>query len=481
MGGFIGVLILEEKKKMDKNTNNKMNYKIKNKAVLTSGILLLYILLMAGCGKPEASQRDSDGANGDMVSESISADTADEDGIGAAVSGNGTEDTDSGDESQDTSGEIAAFELSNGLHACVTTQVSRYVAIEGITEWIDIYGSVPDSDRARTLLIPNVYGTITDIQMSNFSDINICYEDEEGKDGQVTIPMDFYAVDGNAVEPSWWEPNRLLCYNVEELTNETGYPIEVWSEAFTSGGEEYVAVYSRISPMYESDIVEGSCFAADYQFAIRQGDKTLYEIKLYQMSIPEEEIHYMEDVNGDGIKDFIQISNYNHPAVHNSAPYIFVWDAEQETCISGGPIAPEEKALYNGIFNVNPPRYQAVDYDRDSRIFYDFWDIKMHSLHHDIHDMVIVCGARFIDGEWKTVYELYLGKEGEDYARETKYDDEGNIISEITCTEEEHYDLANKISDECDFCLYEYWEDYTEEDVVVNKEFSYWKYVMNEE
>lgn len=48
--------------------------------------------------------------------------------------------------------------------------------------------------------------------------------------------------------------------------------------------------------------------------------------------------------------------------------------------------------------------------------------------HHDIHDMVIVCGARFIDGEWKTVYELYLGKEGDGYARETKYDEEGNVI-----------------------------------------------------
>lgn len=111
---------------MGKNTNNKMNYKIKNKAVLTSGILLLYILLMAGCGKPEASQRDSEGAAQDMVSESISADTADEDGTGAAVSGNGTEDTDSGDENH-----IDINETSNDSQSDDTERTIQSAIMDG--------------------------------------------------------------------------------------------------------------------------------------------------------------------------------------------------------------------------------------------------------------------------------------------------------------------------------------------------------------
>ena len=449
------------------------------KRSIVKGICLFMILLTAGCSKPEVG--DSDGAAQDMVSGSISADTADEDGTGAAVSGNGTEDTVSGNESQDTQGETVVFELSNGLHARVPARVSRDLAIEGITEWIGIYGEIePDSIKARSLDIPNVYGTITDIRMDNFSNINICYKDEEGKDGQVTIPLDFYAAEGNVVEPVHWEEGRLLCYNVEELTNETGYPIEVWSEAFISGGKEYTAVYSRISPMYRSNFIEGFCFAADYQFAIRQDGKTLYEIKLYQMKIDYEEVYYMEDVNGDGIKDFILINNEGYSYQYRECtPYVFIWDQEQETCISGGPIAPKERALYNSVYKFTSPVYKAVDYDRDSRIFYDTWT-NMQDTRHDIHDMVIVCGARFIDGEWKTVYELYLGKAGEDYARETKYDDEGNIISEIIYTDNEYRSIVSNIYDECEVSLYRD-ADYHTEEVVVNGQFSYSKYVRNEE
>lgn len=452
------------------------------KRKLMGGICLFMVLLATGCGNPDGEPEisQSDSASRDMVSENASVDVDD------IVSENQAEVTVSENDSQDIVEEIEVFELSNGLYAYVTTNVSRDIAIEGITEWIGIQDKEIGTFSIasdRRIMIPNVYGTITDIQMDDYSKIYICYEDEEGENGQATIPLDFYASAGNVIEPIYrWEPTRALSFNIEELTNETGYPVEVWSEDFTSGGKEYTAVYSRVSPMYGSDYVEGSCFAADYQFAIRQDDKTLYEVKLYQMSIGEEEVHYMEDVNGDGVADFIQINNGSYNSF-NCTPYVFVWDPEQETCISGGMIAPEEKALYNGIFNSTFPGYRAVHYDRDNRIFYDFWDIKMHVLHHDIHDMVIVCGAKFIDGEWKTVYELYLGKEGENYARETKYDEEGNVISETIYTEEEHYDLVNKLyEEERELVLYEFMLfDYTEEKIVVNEQFSYWKYVRNEE
>ncbi len=441
---------------------------------LMGGICLFMALLAAGCGnsdeKPEISQSDSTSQN--MVSENASVDMVSEDQTGDTVSGN---------ESRNILKEGETIALSNGLYAYVTTQVSRDIAIDGITEWIKIQDKAPeDGTINRAFLIPNVYGTITDIRMNDYSKIYICYEDEEGENRQARIPLDFYVSEGNVIEPNRWESVRALCFNIEELTNETVYPVEVWSEAFTSGGKEYTAVYSRVSPMYESTYLEGSCFAADYQFAIRQDDKILYEVKLYQMSISHEEVHFMEDVNGDGVEDFIQISN-NDWYEEDRFPYVFVWDPEQETCIYGGMIAPEEKALYNGIFNYTFPGYAAVRYDRDTRTFYDVWNTVRHDRYdNDIHDMVIVCGARFIDGEWKTVYELYLGKEGEGYARETKYDEEGNIISETTCTEEEHYDLVNDIYKECDLSLYSLMT-YKLEEIVVNKQFSYWKYIRNEE
>lgn len=450
------------------------------KILLVMGISMMAVL--AGCvGKqgdvteePVDAVVSADEAGSDISENEISADE------------NQNDETVSGNESPSGLGEMEVIELSNGLYAYVTMKASSDYAIEGITEWIIIQEWNPEEgyyvaaiDHShRSVIIPNLYGTITDIRMDDYSEIYISYEDKEGENGQAVIPLDFYASEGNVIEPSIWEKGRILCFNAEELTDATVFPKEVWSETFTSGGEEYTAVYSRVSPMYISDIIEGSCFAADYQFAIRQGDETLYEIKLYQMNIRDEEVHYMEDVNGDGVEDFIQMNNPNFPIYYDGAyPYVFVWDQEQETCIYGGPIMTEEKASYDGVFGTASPEYTAVRYDRDTGIFYDFFDIVHYSYYrHDIHGMVILCGARFIDGEWKTVYELYLGGEGEDYAREIRYDEEGNVISEITCTEEEHYDLANAIYEECELELFEY-DDYTREEIIVNPQFSYWKYV----
>ncbi len=57
------------------------------------------------------------------------------------------------------------------------------------------------------------------------------------------------------------------------------------------------------------------------------------------------------------------------------------------------------------------------------------------------------------------------------------------MISETIYTEEEHYDLVNKLyEEERELVLYEFMLfDYTEEKIVVNEQFSYWKYVRNEE
>ena len=436
---------------------------------LIRGICLFMVLLATGCGNPDKDMENSQGdsASQNMISETVSADT---------VSEKQAIDTVSGNESQDVAEEMEVFELSNGLYAYVTTEADRDYAIDGITEWIHIQESKEGSYVAaidhshRRVIIPNLYGNINEIRMDDYSEIYISYEDKDGENRQAVIPLDFKAIEENAVEPTRWEPNIVVCYNIEELTGNTDFPKEVWSETFTLGGEEYTAVYSRVSPMYKSNYLEGSCFAADYQFAVLQGDETLYEIKLYEMSIRDEEVHYMEDVNGDGIEDFIQMNNPNHPTYYDGAyPYVFVWDQEQETCIYGGRIEPEEKASYDGVFGTASPKYTAVRYDRDTGIFYDVY-------RDDIHEMVIACGAKFIDGEWKTVYELYLGGESEDYAREIRFDKEGNVISEITYTEEEHYGLVNTIFEECELKLYEY-EDYTREEIIVNPQFSYWKYV----
>lgn len=444
---------------------------------LMRGICIFIILLMAGCGNQDEESGGS--ASQTMVSENASADI---------VSENQAEDTVSENHSQDMAEEMEVFELSNGLYAYVTTRVSGEYERKGVTGWIVIQDWHPEEETFnrrynKEIMISNVYGTITDIRMDDYSQIIICYEDEEGEGRDAVIPLDFYASEGNVLEPAYgWLTGRLLMYNKEEMINETDLPIEVWSETFLSEGKEYTAAYFRVSPMYGNPYSDFAPLMADYRFAILQDDEVLYEIKLYGMSVGHEELHFMEDVNGDGAEDFIQINN---PGCYdlNAIPYVFVWDTEQETCISGGMIMPEEKAAYelpNG--QLDSPRYSAVLYDRDTGIFYDASNTERNAVFgHDIHGMVIVCGAKFIDGEWKTVYELYLGKKREDYALETKYDEEGNVISEIQYSEDDQYDVVNSIYTGCELSLCSFWPDYTEEEIVVNWQFSYWKYVRNEE
>lgn len=461
------------------------------------GIWLLIFLMATGCGNP---YDETEPGRDDSQSQNTASGNASED----IASGNEIGDQTDEDVSQNRTEEIEVIELSNGLYAYLSTDASlRDQKIDGITEWIMIQARNPetglynedfDSDYLRPgtdIHIPNVYGNITDICMDDYSQICICYEDAEGKTGQAVIPIDFYTLEGNVIEPINWASARVLSFDEEELLNETVLPKEVWCETFVSGGKEYTAVYSRISPMYEyeeltlSDMSQRNfCLSADYQLVILQNDEIVYEAKLYQMKSLCEEIHYMEDVNGDGTEDFILL-NYEIPYTYGYIPYIFVWDPEQETCcISGGGLTTEERAAHEGWERGKvAPYFWAVGYDRDSRIFYDFSKLRGNGNYYTIYGMVTIFGAQFIDGEWKTVYELYLGEKGADYAIEIKYDAEGNVISETRYTEMEHRNLADSIYTGCELLLYEskFYPDYLYEQVIINKQYSYWKFVRNEE
>lgn len=432
-------------------------------------VWIFVILLLVGCGRVESptySERN--------CSENISLDND---------SGNGT---------QDIEENFVVKELDNGLFAYITTEVSRDIEIDGIKEWIVIQDMDPENGtyydirwrnvdllaEGNWILIPNVYGTINDIRMENNSEIEIQYKNEEVENGKTVIPMDFYLSDGMVIGTIYdWASVRALAFNIDELTNETSLPIVVWKKTFISNGREYEITYSRVSPIYSEDYIEGMHLQADYQYTIRQGDRIVYETKLYGMAVEYEEVHYLEDINGDGINDVIQLTNHGfYP--EETVPYVFIWNPETEICISAGTIAPEEITSYEEWRWIFAPFYQGTCYDRETGIFYDTYEMAEQYY----YGHYIVCGAKFINGEWRTVYELYLGEEGEDYARETKYDESGNVNSEITYTEEECYAIVGEIYDACELNLYdERYLNLDKEEVNINDQFSYWKYVRKEE
>ena len=323
------------------------------KRFLKRSSCVFLILLTAGCGKPygETENEQSNNESQNMVSGNESVDLTSSNESGDTVCSN---ENDNGGILRE--GEM--IELPNGLYACLKRGNAGDIEIDGVTEWIQIRETNPEIGAGNdnivsddlmpgsTIQIPNVYGNIRDIRMHDYSEIYVCYQDEDGYNEQITIPMDFYCSEGNVIEPpDGWTSNRTLVYNVEELTNKTTLPEEVWSETFVSDGKEYRAVYSRISPMYGADYSEAWYLYADYQFEIRQDEEVMYEAKLYQMSVEYEEVYCIEDINGDGIDDFMQINAHDGLSVY-WIPYIFVWDKETETCIYGGPAATEEKTLY---------------------------------------------------------------------------------------------------------------------------------------
>lgn len=445
---------------------------------LIRSICLFIILLMTGCGNQEGELEISQGnsASQNMVSENVSDDVTD------IVNEHQTDDKVEEEE---------IIELSNGLYGYLTQNVIRDIEIDGIKEWIVIQDVDPKNGTyydahtigedhmtsANWILIPNVYGTITDIRMDSNSEILIYYEDNEGESKDAMIQIDFYASEEDVVTTPFRRINdRILCLNREDLTNKTAFPVEVWSETFISGKNEYTATFSRISPIYET--AETVCWLghkADYQFTIQRGDEILYIRKLYEFIVEYEEIHYMEDVNGDGVDDFILIDDGEASDAYEpdyAYPYVFVWNPEEETCIYGGAIVPDGEAVYDAT-------YMTVLYDKDTGIFYDISYIHQRNIQ---YENVIMRGAKFVDGKWKNIYELYLGTEEENYVREIKYDEEGNIISENTYPVAEINDLINEFYEICELNLfYGILDDYTKDDIVINEQFSYWKYVRNEE
>lgn len=135
-------------------------------------------------------------ADPNLISGNESVDIASDNESGDMVSGN---------EGGNILEEGETIVLSNGLYADVRIQVSKDLAIEGITEWIRIQnwdpneGNFDTASDNRRILIPNIFGTITDIRMENYSKISIYYKDGEGGIGQAAIPLDFYASEGNVV------------------------------------------------------------------------------------------------------------------------------------------------------------------------------------------------------------------------------------------------------------------------------------------
>lgn len=126
-------------------------------------------------------------------------------------------------------------------------------------------------------------------------------------------------------------------------------------------------------------------------------------MKLYGMAVQYEEVHMMEDVNSDGIKDIIQMTNDSVRTLF-SFPYVFVWDADKENCILAGPIKTEEMSSYESVSHTPVPLYETILCDRDSGIFYDVNAVVRSDYNHrDIHDLFIVFGAKVINGEWRNV------------------------------------------------------------------------------
>lgn len=239
---------------------------------IKKSVSLLITALLIGCGTVEDKL-----TSGEISSADMNSGNSDEDGIdwnetSDSVSENEMEASVSVNDSQSAE-DISVIELQDGLYAYITTEISADIELDGITEWIAIQNCDPRecefarfSGVDRQILIPNVYGTIMDIQGGATSGFTICYKDSDGENLESIVPIDFYAADSNTIEPFRWESVRALFYNEEELKNEDAdFAMEVWSETFASNGKDYTATYSRITPIYGRDFVEGQICLADYQ------------------------------------------------------------------------------------------------------------------------------------------------------------------------------------------------------------------------
>ncbi len=208
-------------------------------------------------------------------------------------------------------------------------RVAYLVTAEETTDWLRGYSSeqqhfaIQDLDYGGILYAPAMEGAIWDISVEDSANLRIRYKDDADNTQEVQIPI-CLAKGEDVVEIE--EADRKVITSVSNTGS--ALPEQIWEDVISLNGEKCEIIFERTSVPYKvfSDLFP---FWADYRLTVRDEEKNiLQELTLVNYPIAYEEIHWIEDIGGDGCPDIIFCTDCQ-PSRDTRLCFL-IWDKETQ-------------------------------------------------------------------------------------------------------------------------------------------------------
>ncbi len=204
---------------------------------------------------------------------------------------------------------LVAYAVS-GKNTHWAKEENNYIVIQNLITGDNIY-------------IPNDFGKIFDINVTDDSGIKIIYSNRNTIE-EISIPIHFADIDDNM-----WEvdaESEKIILNVRAEYNLL--PEVIWSETIENE-EKYDMTFERTSLLYSNVYPEISGERADYRLTVRdKNGNMIWEQKIINYPVLYEEVHWIKDISGDGYPDIILCTDYISQPSANTRLNFWVWNAK---------------------------------------------------------------------------------------------------------------------------------------------------------
>ena len=204
---------------------------------------------------------------------------------------------------------LVAYAVS-GKNTHWAKEENNYIVIQNLITGDNIY-------------IPNDFGKIFDINVTDDSGIKIIYSNRNTIE-EISIPIHFADIDDNM-----WEvdaESEKIILNVRAEYNLL--PEVIWSETIENE-EKYDMTFERTSLLYSNVDPEISGERADYRLTVRdKNGNMIWEQKIINYPVLYEEVHWIKDISGDGYPDIILCTDYISQPSANTRLNFWVWNAK---------------------------------------------------------------------------------------------------------------------------------------------------------
>ena len=186
---------------------------------------------------------------------------------------------------------------------------------------------IDDLEKGKRIYLPNSFPKILDIEIRDFINIYIKYEDSQNGYIQEEIIPVVVNQDDDILEIYPSEEKVMIESPLPSLV----LPKTVWEETISYGNNIYKVAFERIGLAYDiGSIIYGSF--ADYRLIVKDEEGNIISSQVFAgYPITHEEVYWLKDISGDGFPDVIMCTFYMEGPDRFTDLYFLIWNTEKLT------------------------------------------------------------------------------------------------------------------------------------------------------